>query len=118
VYSSDGAPIGVGNQVSVEFNFLYRWHSTVSERDDKWTQAFTSKVFPGKDMGKITVNEFRLGLADWAQTINHDPSKRNLDMGKIVRDKTTGMFDDSELIKLITESTEDCAGIPSLLSSR
>lgn len=63
-------------------------------------------------MGKITANEFRLGLAAWAHTIDPDPSKRNLDMGKIMRDKTTGMFNDEDLIKLLNESMEDCAGIP------
>ena len=26
-----------GNQVSAEFNLVYRWHSCDSERDDKWT---------------------------------------------------------------------------------
>ena len=31
-------PIGVGNQVSAEFNLVYRWHSTISSRDEKWTQ--------------------------------------------------------------------------------
>lgn len=102
--------MGIGNQVSIEFNLLYRWHAAISDRDDKWTQRFTSKVFPGKDMSKISANEFRLGLLAWSKTINPDPGKRNLDMGTIVRDKTTGKFDDSALIKLLTESTEDCAG--------
>jgi hypothetical protein len=110
VYANDGTPMGIGNQVSLEFNLLYRWHAAVSDRDDKWTQGFTAKVFPGKDVSKLSVNEFRLGLLAWSKTIDPDPSKRNIDMGTIVRDKTTGKFDDGALIKLLTESTEDCAG--------
>jgi hypothetical protein len=110
VYAGDGTPSGVGNQVSLEFNLLYRWHSAVSARDDLWTQNFSKKVFPGKDINKLTVTEFRNGLLVWALNIDPDPSKRNLDMGTIVRDKTTGKFDDAALIKILTESTEDCAG--------
>ena len=113
VYANDGTPMGVGNQVSLEFNLLYRWHAAISDRDDKWTQRFTSKIFPGKDVPKLSVYEFRHGLLAWLKNIDSDPSKRNLDLGMIVRDKTTGKFDDSELIKLIVESTEDCAGNPS-----
>ena len=81
VYANDGTPMGIGNQVSLEFNLIYRWHAAISDRDDKWTQRFTSKVFPGKDMSKLSVNEFRLGLLAWSKTINPDPGKRNLDMG-------------------------------------
>jgi len=110
VYAGDGTPLGIGNQVSLEFNLLYRWHSAVSIRDDKWTQGFCAKVFPGKDMSKLTINEFRIGMAEWAWKIDKDPSKRNLDLGTVVRDKTTGQFDDAVLIKLLTDSTEDCSG--------
>ena len=30
------APRGVGNQVSCEFNLVYRWHSAISAKDEKW----------------------------------------------------------------------------------
>jgi len=109
VYSSQGVPSGVGNQVSCEFNLLYRWHSTVSDRDDKWTQEFSKKIFHGKDVSKLSIAEFQAGLAAWAASINPDPSKRNLDMGKLVRGQD-GTFNDIELMKILRESTEDCAG--------
>jgi hypothetical protein len=111
IYASDGTPMGIGNQVSCEFNLLYRWHSSISDRDDKWAQSFAKSVFPGKDISKLSVQEFRIGLGAWLQSLDPDPSKRNLDIGTIVRDKVTGRFNDAELIKLLTESTEDCAGI-------
>ena len=63
-------------------------------------------------MGKISVNEFKLGLLAWSQTIDADPAKRNIDLGTIVRDPKTGMFKDQDLINLLTASTEDCAGRP------
>jgi hypothetical protein len=110
VYSNDGTPSGVGNQVSLEFNLLYRWHAAISDRDDKWTQTFAKRVFPGKDMAKISVVDFRLGLAAWGQTMDPDPGKRDFDLGEIKRDPKTGMFDDATLVKVLTESIEDCAG--------
>lgn len=30
---------GTGNQVSMEFNLSYRWHSCIGEGDEKWTEA-------------------------------------------------------------------------------
>jgi hypothetical protein len=115
VYGPDGTPMGVGNQVSLEFNLVYRWHAVVSARDDTWTQGFTKKIFPGKDISKLTLEEFRLGLIAWNSTLDKDPSKRNLNMDLVIRDKVTGKFDDSTLIGILTESIEDCAGIGNLI---
>src|SRR5579859_6251257 len=80
VYSSQGAPMGIGNQVSCEFNLLYRWHSAISDRDDKWTTAFTQKLFPGKDIHTLSLDEYRRGLGMWLAKQDKEPSKRNLDM--------------------------------------
>ena len=105
--------MGVGNQVSCEFNLLYRWHAAISDRDDQWTQEFTKKIFPGRNIAKLTIAEFRSGLRAWTTQVDRDPSKRNLDMGNLVRGED-GTFDDSGLIKILIESTEDCAGCPYL----
>src|SRR5271170_5809049 len=29
---------GVGNQGSAEFNLVYRWHSAIGKKDEKWTE--------------------------------------------------------------------------------
>ena len=39
--------------VSVEFNLMYRWDSTISEPDTQWTQQKFHELFPGKDVGKV-----------------------------------------------------------------
>jgi linoleate 10R-lipoxygenase len=40
-------PVGEGNVVSVEFNLLYRWHSTLSEKDTEWFEESIFKTaFP------------------------------------------------------------------------
>lgn len=45
----DLEPVGEGNVVSVEFNLLYRWHSTFSEQDAEWTTNMFNRLFEGKD---------------------------------------------------------------------
>jgi hypothetical protein len=45
VFDAEGTPKGVGNQVSAEFNFVYRWHAAISDRDEAWLDAFMTKIF-------------------------------------------------------------------------
>lgn len=42
-----GVQRGQGNQVSVEFNVLYRFHSPLSRRDVKWTSEFLTNLLKG-----------------------------------------------------------------------
>ena len=42
-----GIQRGKGNQVSVEFNVLYRFHSPLSRRDVKWTENFLKELLQG-----------------------------------------------------------------------
>ena len=58
-------------------------------------------------MGKISVDEFKLGLYKWAKTIEPDPAKRSV--GGLKRN-ANGKFDDAALVEILTASTEDCAG--------
>lgn len=107
--AGQATPIATGNQVSCEFNLVYRFHMIISDRDDKWTQALMKRIFPDKDPSTISLNDFMAGLVGYLATINPDPAKRNL--GELKR-RSDGTFDDASLIQIITETTEDCAGIP------
>jgi len=42
-----GIQRGQGNQVSVEFNVLYRFHSPLSRRDMKWSSTFFKQLLQG-----------------------------------------------------------------------
>ena len=55
IFDPTGTPKGIGNQVSVEFNLIYRWHSTISDRGENWAKSFYAQIFPGKDASKSTV---------------------------------------------------------------
>ncbi|KAF3481341.1 fatty acid oxygenase [Arthroderma uncinatum] len=96
-----------GNQISAEFNLIYRWHSCLSERDAEWTENMFKRLFPGRDPEKIPMEEFLRVLAAWSATLPADPQDRGL--GGLKRGPD-GLFDDDELVQMLTERIEDCAG--------
>lgn len=50
------SPQGEGNVVSIEFNFLYRWHATISEQDAAWTEQEFSRMFAGNDLAEVRLS--------------------------------------------------------------
>ncbi|PSN61193.1 heme peroxidase [Corynespora cassiicola Philippines] len=100
-------PIGVGNQVSAEFNLVYRWHSTVSDRDEKWTQELWDKLFgeerDPKTLGKY---EFLSKLDEVYKKTEKDPSKRSFAGLKRNED---GTLPDEGLVDILVSSVKDCA---------
>lgn len=99
--------IGVGNQVSAEFNLVYRWHSTISDRDEKWTQQLWDNMFGGNcDPSSIGGREFLKKLGEIAREIPADPSKR--DFADIKRNED-GTLPDQPLVDILTSSIKDCA---------
>jgi len=107
VFSKEGVPSGIGNQVSCEFNLLYRFHSAISDRDTKWTKEFYNQLFPGQDPLKISTPQLFKGLTDFEKSIPSDPSVR--EFGGLKRN-ANGTFNDDELVKILKESIEDGAG--------
>jgi hypothetical protein len=107
--NGDEVARGVGNQVSAEFNLLYRFHSIISQRDEKWLNDFLTSLFPGtkKKLDELTPQELLQGLLRWEQNIHPDPSKREFDGLKRGPD---GKFKDEDMVRLMTESMEAPAG--------
>jgi len=100
-------PMGIGNQVSAEFNLVYRWHSTVSDRDEKWTQNMWNNLFgPDVDPKTIDKETFLKKLSGVYELTNPDPSKR--DFAGIPRNDD-GSLPDQVLVDMLTSSVEDCA---------
>lgn len=94
-------PRGTGNQVSVEFNLLYRWHSCISQRDEGWTKSMYKRVFR-KDFKEVTPKEFIIGLSKLDQITPDDPLKReypDLQRG------TNGNFSDDDLAAILTRAS-------------
>ncbi|KAA6414639.1 MAG: fatty acid oxygenase [Lasallia pustulata] len=102
-----GAAQGTGNQVSAEFNLIYRWHAAISERDDKWTNEAYSDMFPGKDPKTLTLPELLQGLGEWEQGLPEDPQQRPF--AKLHRGPDNTL-DDAALVEILTASVKDVAG--------
>ena len=101
-----GAERGTGNVVSAEFNLCYRWHSCISERDDKWIEDFYHDLF-GKPGSEVTVQDLVMGFAKYDGQIPEDPLKRPF--GGFTRG-ADGKISDDDLVECITSSVEDVAG--------
>lgn len=104
---SELTPSGVGNQVSAEFNLVYRWHSTLSEKDVAWTEKKYQEVVGEDASADMDIRSFVQKLSAYEKTIPNDPRARKLD--NLTRDAKTGRFNDDELVQILTESIEDCA---------
>ncbi|KAF2236511.1 heme peroxidase [Viridothelium virens] len=101
----DNLPKGHGNQVSAEFNLVYRWHSAVSKRDVEFTEEYFQKLFPGKAVEQIEERELlqRLSILE-NKLLAQDPEERDFHG----LERTDGKFSDDDLVKIIKERIEDC----------
>ena len=121
--TANGTP---GNQVSAEFNLVYRWHAAVSVKDDEWTQKEYRRLFPGKEPSQVSLPELLQGLSKWEQGLPDDPQERVSATLKRSKDdvvKNDGTLNDDVLVEILTESIEDKAGafgarnVPEILRS-
>ena len=106
VFAQDGTPRGIGNQVSAEFSLTYRWHSATSLRDEKWTENMYQQMF-GKQAGEVDMQELLMGLGKWEHSLDKNPVKRpfaGLNRGE------DGKYSDDDLVNILADSIEDCAG--------
>lgn len=110
-YDGEGIPRGLGNQVSVEFNVLYRFHSCISKRDERWTNDFFAQIFPGRsveDLENLTLPELGQCLLNFDQALPADPSKRTFDG---LERQPDGKFKDEDLVRILDETMKDPAGV-------
>ncbi|TID24533.1 heme peroxidase [Venturia nashicola] len=106
-----GVPLAAGNQVSAEFNLVYRWHSAISAKDEKWTENLIKHQFideiPDGDLTKLSYPIFMRGAMKMEQVYKSQlPNER--EFAGLER-QSDGTFKDDDLVKIIAESVEDCA---------
>lgn len=109
VYDIDGTPRGIGNQVSVEFNLLYRWHSAISKKDEAWTNELYEEIMGTSDFDSLTEADVGHKLYAWIAKQGTDPSAWTIDNGKYTRNER-GCFQDEDLVNILADATEDVAG--------
>ncbi|QIW96819.1 hypothetical protein AMS68_002337 [Peltaster fructicola] len=112
----NGPPKGTGNQVSAEFNLVYRWHSAISSRDEAWTDDLMDQIFQGKDTTDLDPVEVVKTLghlqADVERHPPHErpfPALKSETLQRITDGPYKGRFKDDDLAALLTASIEDCA---------
>ncbi|KAK4442291.1 heme peroxidase [Podospora aff. communis PSN243] len=110
-FDPEGTPRGVGNQVSVEFNLLYRFHSCISKKDERWINDFFLQLFPGRkaeDLENVSWTELGQALLAFEQRTPKDPSVRTF---AGLQRQENGRFKDEDLVRILKEAMEDPAGI-------
>ena len=101
------AGYGTGNQVSAEFNLVYRWHTGVSERDEAWIKEAYRNVCNGKDPGEMSLKELMMALKEMQDNVPADPLQRRL---ANLQRNVDGTYPDEPMVKILMESTQDVAG--------
>lgn len=114
-------PKATGNQCSIEFNFIYRWHSAISQEDEQWIERLFKDL--EKRLGPNWVDQ-RLGSRLPAR-IPAFVHKRHEERGAstdsrdrtyfalnpdIKRDPQTQKYPDAVLADFIKRATESTAG--------
>jgi linoleate 8R-lipoxygenase / 9,12-octadecadienoate 8-hydroperoxide 8R-isomerase len=98
---------GTGNQVSAEFNLVYRWHSALSLKDSEWTKHALKEMLDGKDPDTTDWKEILRVMRLKQDIVAEDPLQRPF--ANLKRNKD-GTLSDNELAKILKESIEDVAG--------
>ncbi|EAU90460.2 heme peroxidase [Coprinopsis cinerea okayama7 len=93
---------GKGNSCSVEFNCLYRWHTTTSREDEKWTEGVFSQLFPGKPFEEVTIDDFKTTAH---KLLTNRPPTTEWTFGGLKR-QPDGRFRDEDLARIIQDATE------------
>lgn len=114
----NGPPVGTGNQVSAEFNLVYRWHAATSHKDDVWTQELFSEMFPGKTVDQVTQREFLMKLGQLQSGMeslqpNDRPWPALKEEQASIKRQTDGpykgSFQDNDIAAILTAGVKDCA---------
>ena len=116
---NEPAASGIGNQVSAEFNLVYRWHAAISERDEKWTEEEYRRLFK-RDAADLSLHELLGALKEWESSLSINPQERSFADLKRGED---GKLDEDGMVKILTDSIKDVAGsfganrVPKILRS-
>ncbi|KAI0123353.1 heme peroxidase [Xylariales sp. AK1849] len=98
-------PHSTGNQVSMEFNLLYQWHSALSDRDAFYFQNKMGNLFQEKH--RTTPSDITNSLASFHELYPEAPEQRTIDG---LERQAAGYVSDDALVKELSSAIEDVAG--------
>ncbi|KAF7721850.1 hypothetical protein EC973_004058 [Apophysomyces ossiformis] len=107
-----------GNQVSIEFNYVYRWHASLGQKDEEWLNKLMSSI------GDVYAKRSTTGATNPRQFIDDmikqfndvfvHASDEELQMGNPIsgvhRSIQTGQFSDFDLARILHEGRKQVAG--------
>ncbi|CAG8720098.1 19086_t:CDS:2, partial [Dentiscutata erythropus] len=99
-------PTGIGNQVSLEYNYVYRWHSTITEDDAAWIERKFREVLQD-DIAKVDPDKFHKKVENWLDGLDEDPFEWSF--GNLIRD-SDGNYADFDIAINLIKGTENVAG--------
>ncbi|KAF4445770.1 heme peroxidase [Fusarium austroafricanum] len=113
---------GLGNQVTVEFNLLYRFHCAISMKDERYAEAFMKELFEKDESWNpkdMDLPQF-LGLmgmskAKGSMLPTPEPWQQEFGLRKeghpkfkpFKRNEFTGLFDDQAMVDELTSAMDD-----------
>ena len=103
----DAPTQATGNQVSAEFNLVYRWHSCISQRDQTWSENLYKELFQGQDPNTMSLPQFIQGLYRWEATLPEEPEARPF---ANLQRQADGSYSDDDLVQIFQSGVEDVAG--------
>ncbi|KAH7131804.1 putative prostaglandin G/H synthase 2/cyclooxygenase 2, pgh2/cox2 [Dendryphion nanum] len=108
---------GIGNQVTVEFNLLYRFHCAISVHDEEYTKRFMQKTMGIANPDELTLETFVALMKQGAEMEKKKEKKTEpweIEFGipgetgtHFTRNKITGLFDDQTMINALTAAMDD-----------
>ncbi|KAK5110343.1 hypothetical protein LTR62_006051 [Meristemomyces frigidus] len=112
---------GLGNQVTVEFNLLYRFHCAISLKDEQYTEEYMEKMLNIKDPSNTSLQEFLTAMATVAEEakakaaagqLPPEPSQVTFGIAGdpsqyFARNKITNLFDDQQMVDALTSAMDE-----------
>ena len=117
----DAVSRGIGNQVTVEFNLLYRFHCAISKKDETYTEDYMREAygayFPsGWDPKSMTLQEFYYAMQCSARDAVGKAIVEPCDVEfglqtegdmKFARNEFTRLFDDQKMVDELVSSMKE-----------
>jgi len=100
-------PTGVGNQVSLEFNYIYRWHPAISQEDEAWIENFFKNSLNIDCPEDVSVETFRKSVGEWKKKLPKEPAKWTFADLKRGKDQK---FADVDLARALVNGTKWISG--------
>ncbi|CAG8456529.1 44427_t:CDS:2 [Gigaspora margarita] len=100
-------PTGTGNQISLEFNYVYQWHSVITEDDTIWVERKFREILQQDDIANIDPDEFYKNLEKWVDELDEDPFEWTFDN---MRRNSDGRYADFDIAINLIKGTENVAG--------